>query len=596
MQHVTPTSKVASPDAAAEPRPSGTTPVPGIPRYGRRRGDRTPRTIKSRGRRLGPRLDPKSVAALGRLAPMVSFLRWASLAVGLALVPTTDHAENPVVLGVAAVLVVNTAFRTIRPLQLHPATWRAEAVLLLDLAITVAAIGLTGDWSSPFILTPLPTVILAAYAWGYREGLLAAALTAVTIQLIGVLSGVSEDTLRIGLLTSVVVVLAAVVGGFTRQLWLEAESRHQETLDQATRMSIANDLLHALHDVVQTLPSSLDLSEVVESARATIRELLEPTAIAVLVPEDTSGTWRVELADGVRLAAAYSFAALPPVLARALDAPGAIRIDDLPPAGGGCSPDARSVLAVALRAQDRVVGIVAVEHPEPNRYTEQDANLFAGLASSLALSVDNARWFGRLRTLGAEAERARIARDLHDRLAQSLAYIGFELDRLARQRHDPELRELHDVVRGVVGELRETLYELRATVSVEQGLAELAPEYIERWSRRTGVEGAFTARTDGRHLPIQVEQELWRILQESLTNVERHADASHVAITWEIDGTRARLEVRDDGKGMDPDDPAPERYGLIGIRERADAIGGRVTLTTGPGDGTTVLVELEVKE
>jgi signal transduction histidine kinase len=254
------------------------------------------------------------------------------------------------------------------------------------------------------------------------------------------------------------------------------------------------------------------------------------------------------------------------------------------------------VLAVALRAQERVVGIVAVEHPEPHRFTEQDASLFAGLASSLALSVDNARWFGRLRTLGAEAERARIARDLHDRLAQSLAYIGFELDRLAQQRDDPELRNLHDVVRGVVGELRETLYELRATVSVEQGLAEVAPEYVERWSRRTGVGVNFVARTNGRHLPIQVEQELWRILQESLTNVERHADASDVGITWEIDRGRARLEVRDDGRGMDPNDPAPERYGLVGIRERADAVGGRVTLTTALGDGTTVLVELEVKE
>lgn len=596
MQHVTPTPNVAPPrDAGSEPRPASTTPVPGVPRYGRRRGDRsTP--IKPRPRRLGPRLDPKSVAALGRLAPMVSFLRWASLAVGLALVPTTDNPESAVVLGAAAVLVVNTAFRTVRPLQLHPATWKAEAVLLLDLAITVTAIGLTGDWSSPFILTPLPTVILAAYAWGYREGLLAAALTAATIQLIGVLSGVSEDALRIGILTSVVVVLAAVVGGFTRQLWLEAESRHQETLDQATRMSIANDLLHALHDVVQTLPASLDLSEVVESARATIRELLEPTAIAVLVSEDTSGTWRLELADGVRMATSYRTDELPAVMARALDAPGVIRIDDLPPDGASCSPGARSVLAVALRAQERVVGIVAVEHPDPRRFTDQDASLFAGVASSLALSVDNARWFGRLRTLGAEAERARIARDLHDRLAQSLAYIGFELDRLAEQRDDPELRDLHDVVRGVVGELRETLYQLRATVSFEQGLAELAPEYVERWSRRTGVKADFTARTNGRHLPIQAEQELWRILQESLTNVERHADASHVAITWEIDGSRARLEVRDDGKGMDPDDSAPERYGLIGIRERADAVGGRVTLTTALGDGTTVLVELEVKE
>lgn len=537
------------------------------------------------------------MAALGRLGPLVTFLRWASLAVALALVPTVADPTSVTMLAAAAAVTINTIFRTVRPLRPHPATWRAEAVLLVDLAVTVTAITVTGSWSSPFILTPLPTVILAAYAWGYREGLLAAALTAVTIQLISALSGVSDDALRVGVLTSVVVVLAACVGGFTRQLWLEAESQQQQTLDQATRMSIANDLLHALHDVVQTLPASLDLSDVVLSARDTFRHLLAPAAIVVMVAEDSTDRWRVELADGVRLPAAYSTKTLPKTLQRALDAPGVVLIVDLPVGDDvACKEGTHSILASALRARDRVVGLVAVEHPEPGRFSDADANLFSGLASSLALAVDNARWFGRLRTLGAEAERARIARDLHDRIAQSLAYIGFELERLTAQRDDPQLEELYQVVRGVVGELRETLYQLRATVSVEQSLAELAPEYLERWSKRTGVPAAFTAHTHGRQLPIQVEQELWRILQESLTNVERHADASRVGITWEIDEDQARLEVRDDGRGMDAVDPAHERYGLVGIRERADAVGGLVTLRSAPGDGTTVLVQLEVKE
>ena len=113
------------------------------------------------------------------------------------------------------------------------------------------------------------------------------------------------------------------------------------------------------------------------------------------------------------------------------------------------SRDAEACSATALRAHDRVVGLVSIEHSEPDAYTEEDASLIAGLASSLALAVDNARWFSRLRTLGAEAERARIARDLHDNVAQSLAYVGFELDRLAAVHgDDPELRELQGVVRG----------------------------------------------------------------------------------------------------------------------------------------------------
>lgn len=571
-----------------------------VPTFGRRREDRArsaPWVPDRTHFRLGPRLDPRSVSALGRLGPLVTFLRWASLAVGIALLPTTHDATHASYVAATAALLANTVFRTIRPLRLQPATWRAELTLLADLAITIIAISITADWASPFILTSLPTVIVAAYAWGYREGLLAAALTGVTIEMVDLLSGVSGDTLRTGVLATVVVLLAALIGGFTRQLWLEAERREQETLDQVTRMSIANDLLHALHDVVQTLPASLDLSDVVTSARRRFRDLFESTTTVVLVPDDSADLWRVELAEGTRLPDTFTRSELPYVLRQALATEDVVRVTDLAPGSrAACGTTTHSVLATALRAQDRVVGLVSIEHTELGKYTEQDASLMGGLAGSLALAVDNARWFSRLRTLGAEAERARIARDLHDRIAQSLAFVGFELDRLSTALHDPELRELHQVVRGVVSELRETLYQLRAGVSEDENLAAVARPYVDRWEQRTGITAEFAVRTAGRRLPLQIEQELWRILQESLTNVERHADATRTWISWEITDSSARLVVRDNGEGMRPDGEARERYGIVGIRERADAIGAQVAIESEVGTGTTVLVELEVRE
>jgi signal transduction histidine kinase len=578
----------------------GDTAAPPAPRPASRgrRHDDPGRAAPVRPPRIGPRLDARTVHSLGHLGSLVTILRWASLAVGVILLPTIDHPENPVLLVAIGILLANTIFRTIRPPRLQPATWRAEAMLLLDLALAVLMVVVTGDWASPLILTPLPTVILAAYAWGYREGLAAAALTGATIALADTLSGVGEDALRTGVMATVVVLLAALVGGFTRQLWLEAERRQQETLDQVTRMSIANDLLHALHDVVQTLPSSLDLSDVVASAQQTFRELVDSTVAVVIVPDDTSDAWQVELAEGVRMPATLLPDELPLTLDRALTTYGVIRVNNLTPGtGAACGPETQSILTTALRAHDRVVGLVSIEHSRADAYTEEDASLIAGLASSLALAVDNARWFSRLRTLGAEAERARIARDLHDNVAQSLAYVGFELDRLATAHgDDPELKELQGVVRGVVVELRETLYQLRATVSESQDLVEVAQDYINRWSKRTGVAAEFSARTEGRRVPVQVEQELWRILQESLTNVERHADASHAWISWRIGDGRAQLEVRDDGRGMNTDVVSRERYGLVGIRERADAVGAQVTLVSEPENGTTVLVELEVPQ
>ncbi len=118
--------------------------------------------------------------------------------------------------------------------------------------------------------------------------------------------------------------------------------------------------------------------------------------------------------------------------------------------------------------------------------------------------------------------------------------------------------------------------------------------YLERFQDRTGIACTLTARVHGRRLPIQVEQELWRILQEALTNVERHADARRVWVTWTIGADHAWLEIRDDGRGFRPIAVSDERYGLVGMRERAAAVGARLSLDSEPGFGTRILVELEV--
>ena len=246
-------------------------------------------------------------------------------------------------------------------------------------------------------------------------------------------------------------------------------------------------------------------------------------------------------------------------------------------------------------ARDAVVGLVSIETVEPGRYTAQDEALLAELAEPLALAVDNAMWFARLRTVGAEAERSRIARDLHDRLAQSLVYVGFELERIdGAQGGTTELGALRDIVRGVVSELRETLYQLRAIVSEEEPLDAVAAGYVERFVQRTGIPVSFTSNSGGKRLPLRVEQELWRMLQEALTNVERHSQAHHASVSWLIAGNRAELEIRDDGRGFKVHQVARERFGLVGMGERADGIGAHLTIDSEPGAGTRVLVEVEV--
>lgn len=548
-----------------------------------------PRTLA-----VGPRPDPRSVGSLGRLGRLVTLLRWVSLAVAVALLPGADVSPR-LLTAVTGVILLSASLRTWRPLRLQP-TWRSEAWLLLDLALAVGAIIVTGGFTSPFLLTPLAPILAAAYAWGYREGIAAAALALGAVGLGDAIAGASPDTLRIGALVTAVILAAAGVGGFTHQVWTAAERSHQATLDQATRLRIANDLLHTLHDVVQTLPASLDLRDVLTSARHRLRELFGAEVTVVLVPDELVGGWRVELHDGVRLPHHLADRELPDVVARAAHATSPVVGSGAGGRGEVFHPDSRSVAAVALAAQDRTVGILVLEHSAPDHFGADDLQLLAEVASTLALAVDNAAWFAKLYTLGAETERARIARDLHDRVAQSLASVGFGLERLAaRSGQDVDaVRELHTVLRSVVTDLRDTLYELRTAVDENEPFATVAARYVARWERRTGVRAQLSADTDGLRLPVQVEQELCRILQEALTNVERHAQATTAWVVWSIDGRRAVLEIRDDGSGFDPGHLGPDCYGLRGMRERADAIGAAFALDTHPGRGTRLRVELEV--
>jgi signal transduction histidine kinase len=214
-----------------------------------------------------------------------------------------------------------------------------------------------------------------------------------------------------------------------------------------------------------------------------------------------------------------------------------------------------------------------------------------------ALAIDNARWFARLRTVGADEERTRIARDLHDRIGQSLAYLAFELDRIVKANTKGDdvtkhLDRLRTDVRGVIGEVRDTLYDLRTDVTDEQDLAQTLRDFLDRVQARSDLDIRLDAQTSGR-LPLLQERELWRVAQEAVTNVERHAQASKVAVTWRCDGSRAVLIVADDGIGF----PAGragrlDSYGIIGMRERAASIGAALDISSEPGVGTTIRCEI----
>jgi signal transduction histidine kinase len=497
---------------------------------------------------------------------------------------------------------VYAAIRTFWPLRYYEDDPWSLLQLLGELALTVIAVAATGYWNSPFVFTVISAVMAAGFArgFGFALRLAVACALALTIPYCFVATATKGRSIRLqdSAQWSAELVLVALVAGYARRLFGEAEVRHSLALDRISRLAEANALLSSLHRVAQSLPSSFDLDEILESTVTRVRELVDCQTVVILLGEGNGAPWTVSLSEGVRLSAELPDVDLPPAARMAITngAPyGAPSLGGTQ--GDGLAPASRSGVYAPLRARGQLVGVLALEHKDEGQLGAREARLVEGLTEPAALAIDNARWFARLRTVGAAEERTRIARELHDRIGQSLAYVAFELDRIVKraeaQNVHSDLERLRSDVRSVVGEVRETLYDMRTDVTETRGLVDALESFLGRVRDRAKVETSFRYQETAR-LPVPQEREMWRIAQEAITNVERHARASHLSVHWRCDGTSALLVVTDDGEGF-PIGRAGrvDSYGMLGMRERADAIGALLEFESEQGRGTTVRCRLE---
>jgi signal transduction histidine kinase len=539
-------------------------------------------------------LPPEARAAV---APAVTTLRWGAFGYGLLFsAPAAFEGSYRAVVATAVCLFLTT-WRTVLPVHLG-ARERARAVApLVDVVALGLTVGASGALESPYVFCLLAALVVVAFGWGWARGavglgLAAVATTAGAVALPDGLTG-SWDNQR-DLAVVMMVVGATAAAAFVRDRLSDSGSRHEELADRFDRLSEANELLQLLNRAARTLPSSLTLREALEQSRRELATRLDARVICLLTWDEASEEWVPKLAEGCVLRPAYATGALPEALARALESPSPVVVTDLATSeASALGTGSGSGVYLCLDARDRTIGLLGVEHPDAGHFDDRALRLLAGLADVLALTVDNARWFGRLRSLGAEEERVRIARDLHDRLGQWLTYISFELERIMGTDPDraEELARLHADVDAALDELRETLRQLRSGVSEDRPLAVLGQEVVQRFAERSDVAATFTALHPDERLPIPLENEVLRILQEALTNIDRHAKADHVEVTWDVRGGNFELVVRDDGRGFDVARGVRDSsFGLVGMRERADVIGARLVIESRPGHGTTVRV------
>jgi signal transduction histidine kinase len=198
-------------------------------------------------------------------------------------------------------------------------------------------------------------------------------------------------------------------------------------------------------------------------------------------------------------------------------------------------------------------------------------------------------------------ERTRLAQELHDTLEQTLTGIALQLETAAKlfeRNPDGAVRHL-ELARNLMGqsqvELRRSVWDLRCRALEQFDLPGALLRSARQFTYGTGIEVAVTTKGQARPLPEVLEENLLRIGQEALTNVIKHSGAGGVKIELEFGPERVALQIKDDGQGFTPENSAGAReghFGLLGMSERAKRLGGQVLITSAPGEGTTVRVEI----
>jgi len=534
-----------------------------------------------------------AVDRVAAFAPAILVIRWGTTIASLALSVSHLTDDSKVVAVWCGIILAYTVVRTTHPIR-YVGNIRSLTAVIAEVVLLVLAVLMTGYWDSPLIFSLLTAIVVAGFARGFGFAVRIGVLAALMVSIPYIAQEPDDLTIRASAEWSMVLLLVALIAGYARRISGEADRQHTLALDRLGRLADANALLFSLHRVTQTLPASLDLDDVLDTTIGRLRGLFDFDFGAVLVFDETAGDWQLVRREGTRLPLRISNADLPSPLKRAIAEQSVISVANLGEAGGpGLAQKASSGLYAVLPARGSLIGLLAVEHQSTNHFSARDVELVKGFVEPVALSIDNARWFGRLRTVGADEERARIARDLHDNIGQSLAYLAFELDRIVTSQSNgddlgPSLERLRDDVRGVIREVRDTLYDLRTDVSDTSDMADILEQYAARVTERSGIEIELYCDRDSR-LPILQEREMWRIAQEAITNIERHAHASRVRVLWRCNGESAALDITDNGVGF-PIGRAGrlDSYGILGMRERASSIGATLDITSEPEKGTRV--------
>lgn len=372
----------------------------------------------------------------------------------------------------------------------------------------------------------------------------------------------------------------------------------------------------AVSTAILAMSRHLEVRDVLKTIVASARELLDAEYAALGVPDDHGGFAQF-VVDGVSAEQWKAIGPLPRqhgILAAMLHNATPERLADVredPRFGGwpAAHPDMSDFLGLPVADGDEILGALFLANkrcpgPAPAReggcrFTEDDERLLGILAQHAAIALTNARLYERSRELTIAGERARLAHELHDAVAQKLFSLRLTaqaatalVDRDPARAKD-ELHQVAALAAEAADELRAAVVELRPAALDEDGLIATLRSQVQVLDRAHSAHVTFTAHSV-RALPAAQEEAVLRVAQEALHNALRHSGAGRVEVTLTRNGPGALLRIADDGCGFDPAlvRRAGRHLGLVSMHDRAGGVGGRLTVESEPGKGTAVEMEV----
>ena len=375
--------------------------------------------------------------------------------------------------------------------------------------------------------------------------------------------------------------------------------------DKADRARRERD---ALDTAVRSIAGVLDLERVLQLIVDRVREVADGEYAALGIIGEDGGLERF-VTSGISEAHRQQIGPLPQrrgLLGLIIRESQSVRIPDIgsDPRRHGFPPNhppMRSFLGVPVRLRGTAIGNFYLTNKRgADEFSTEDQRLVERFALHAAIAIDNARLHEQVRRLAVVEERDRIGRDLHDGVIQRLYAVTLSLDDVpdlmdeARDEARDRVERAIGTLQAAIGDIRGFVYDLRPTLQAPEDLRRALRE-VAGEVRQTGTTSVSVEVADEVLLPPEAAADVVAIVREALSNVQRHAAATRALVHLTVHAETLRLVIADDGHGFDAHGRRTrQQHGLSNIRDRAAALGGRVTVRSRPGRGTRVIVDLPV--